>query len=38
VELFRLKCGAEVVDSPGFSSFETEELNLEWKERLPRPS
>ncbi len=35
VELFRLKCGAEVVDSPGFSSFETEELNLEWKERLP---
>ena len=35
VELFRLKCGAEVVDSPGFSSFETEELNLELKEHLP---
>jgi len=35
VELFRLRCGAEVVDSPGFSSFETEELNLELKHRLP---
>ena len=35
VELFRLDCGAEVVDSPGFSSFETEELNLELKRRLP---
>ena len=35
VELYRLSCGAEVVDSPGFSSFETEELNLEWKRRLP---
>ena len=35
VELFRLSCGAEVVDSPGFSSFETEELNLELKQRLP---
>ena len=35
VELFRLSCGAEVVDSPGFSSFETEELNLELKRRLP---
>ena len=31
VELFRLSCGAEVVDSPGFSSFETDELNLELK-------
>ena len=29
VELFRLSCGAEIMDSPGFSSFETEELNLE---------
>ena len=28
-------CGAEVVDSPGFSSFETEELNLELKHHLP---
>ena len=35
VELFRLDCGAEVMESPGFSSFETEELNLELKRRLP---
>lgn len=35
VELYRLSCGAEVVDSPGFSSFETEELDLELKRRLP---
>lgn len=35
VELFRLSCGAEIMDSPGFSSFETEELNLELKHRLP---
>ena len=35
MELFRLSCGAEVVDSPGFSSFETEELDLELKRRLP---
>jgi ribosome biogenesis GTPase len=35
VELFPLACGGEIVDSPGFSSFETEELNLELKEHLP---
>ena len=35
VELFKLSCGAEIVDSPGFSSFETDELNLERKRRLP---
>lgn len=35
VELYKLDCGAEVVDSPGFSSFETDELNLELKNRLP---
>lgn len=35
VELYHLACGADVVDSPGFSSFETEELNLELKHRLP---
>jgi len=35
VELYRLSCGAEIVDSPGFSSFETEELNLELKQHLP---
>lgn len=35
VELFRLSCGAEVIDTPGFSSFDADELNLEWKEHLP---
>mgnify|MGYP003369663533 CR=1 FL=1 len=35
VELFRLDCGAEVIDTPGFSSFDEAELGLELKERLP---
>lgn len=35
VELYHLACGAKVVDSPGFSSFETDELNLELKHHLP---
>ena len=35
VELFRLSCGAEVIDTPGFSSFDAAELDLELKERLP---
>lgn len=35
VELYHLSCGAEVVDSPGFSSFDTDELNLELKRELP---
>ena len=35
VELYHLACGAEVVDSPGFSSFETDALNLELKAHLP---
>ena len=35
VELFSLACGGEVVDTPGFSSFDAEELNLELKEALP---
>ena len=35
VELFRLSCGAEIMDTPGFSSFEAEDLNLEWKRHLP---
>lgn len=35
VELYRLSCGAEVVDTPGFSSFDAEELDLELKRRLP---
>ena len=35
VELRRLSCGAEVVDTPGFSSFDGSELELELKRRLP---
>lgn len=35
VELFTLQSGAEVVDTPGFSTFEEEELNLQLKEALP---
>lgn len=35
VELYRLRCGAEVIDTPGFSSFDAEDLSLELKERLP---
>ncbi|MBQ6208005.1 MAG: ribosome small subunit-dependent GTPase A [Oscillospiraceae bacterium] len=35
VEIYRLSCGGEVIDTPGFSAFETEELNLELKARLP---
>lgn len=35
VELFQLSCGAEVIDTPGFSSFDAEELGLELKEHLP---
>ena len=35
VELYRLSCGAEVIDTPGFSSFDAAELDLELKERLP---
>lgn len=35
VELHRLSCGAEVVDTPGFSSFDGAEPDLELKRRLP---
>ena len=35
VELYHLGCGADVVDSPGFSSFDSDELNLELKQELP---
>lgn len=35
IELYHLDCGADVVDSPGFASFDSEELNLELKHRLP---
>lgn len=34
-ELFRLDCGAEVIDTPGFSSFEAAEMSWELKCRLP---
>ena len=35
VELYRLRNGAIVADTPGFSSFDTDELGLALKERLP---
>lgn len=35
VELFSLWGNTYVIDTPGFSSFDTEELNLELKSRLP---
>jgi len=35
VELFSLGGGTYVIDTPGFSSFDTDELNLELKARLP---
>ena len=34
VELYSLGCGAEVIDTPGFSSFDAEELDLELKAHL----
>lgn len=34
VELFRLGCGGEAIDTPGFSSFDAQELDLELKEHL----
>ena len=35
VELFRLSCGAQAIDTPGFAAFDGEEVSLELKERLP---
>lgn len=35
VELFPLGSGTYVIDTPGFSSFDTEEMDLELKEHLP---
>ena len=35
VELFALGCGTYVIDTPGFSSFDTEEMDLELKAHLP---
>lgn len=34
VELYELSCGAEIIDTPGFSSFEAEGLDLLLKEHL----
>lgn len=34
VELYRLGCGGEVIDTPGFSSFDAQELDLQLKEHL----
>lgn len=36
VELYPVAGGAEIIDTPGFSSFEAEGLSLELKEKLPR--
>jgi ribosome biogenesis GTPase len=36
VELYPLGGGTAVIDTPGFSSFDTEELDLQLKENLPR--
>lgn len=35
VEMFRLSNGAAAIDTPGFSSFDAEGVDLELKERLP---
>lgn len=35
VELYRTADGAEIIDTPGFSSFDAESLSLELKRRLP---
>jgi ribosome biogenesis GTPase len=35
VELYPLESGTAVIDTPGFSSFDTEELDLQLKEHLP---
>ena len=35
VELYRTAQGAEIIDTPGFSSFDTDELSLALKRQLP---
>lgn len=35
VELYRIADGGEIIDTPGFSSFDADSLSLELKQRLP---
>lgn len=35
VELYSIRGGAEIIDTPGFSSFDADSLSLELKHRLP---
>lgn len=35
IELYRIADGTEIIDTPGFSSFEADELDLELKQHLP---
>ena len=35
VELYRVADGAEIIDTPGFSSFDTDRVSMELKQRLP---
>lgn len=35
VELHRVAGGAEIIDTPGFSSFDTDSVSMELKQRLP---
>lgn len=35
VELYSIRGGAEIIDTPGFSSFDVDSLSLELKHRLP---
>ena len=35
IELYRLSDGAEIIDTPGFSAFDTKSLGLELKHHLP---
>ena len=38
VEMFSVEENTWVIDTPGFSSFDTEELSLELQAHLPEPS
>lgn len=35
IELYRVAGGAEIIDTPGFSSFDTDSVSMELKQRLP---